>query len=341
MAATHDAPTVSVTKCLAVLHAAARFGLDPAPLRTLVGFELQAPLRIVDHVPCSHYLTLWESVMRAVDDPGFPMAVARTPVEEYELFGFLVMTSKNIGEAFERGARFQRLLASNGQWENARRQKGHVVLGWTPISGSSGLGARAATEYSVASMLVGIRALSGRKDLAKRVTFSHPRPKDTSAHRELFGVEPAFAAPANTLELDGCVFDLPIPTGNVPLSAYLEEQCKALLDSAIGVPSVSTRLRSLFIKQNCGDVPSLQRAARQLGMSSRTLSRRLTEEGTSFHVILDEVRRDFALRYLSQERLSVSEVAYLTGFRSVSAFYRAYRRWTGTLPGSARRSLAR
>ena len=72
--------------------------------------------------------------------------------------------------------------------------------------------------------------------------------------------------------------------------------------------------------------------ARRLGMSSRTLSRKLGEEGTSFAEILDQLRAALAKRYLDDEKLPVSEIAWLLGYREVSSLTHAFKRWTGTTP---------
>ena len=67
-------------------------------------------------------------------------------------------------------------------------------------------------------------------------------------------------------------------------------------------------------------------------MSSRTLTRRLAEEGLSYKGLLDEVRRKLAIQYLKDRRISLKQVAYLLGYSEVSAFYHAFRRWTGSSP---------
>ncbi len=67
-------------------------------------------------------------------------------------------------------------------------------------------------------------------------------------------------------------------------------------------------------------------------MSSRTLTRRLTEEGLTYKGLLDEVRRKLALQYLKDRRISLKKVTYLLGYSEVSAFYHAFRRWTGSSP---------
>ena len=78
--------------------------------------------------------------------------------------------------------------------------------------------------------------------------------------------------------------------------------------------------------------------ANQLGMSVRSLSRQLAEEGTSFGEILDRVRQRLALRYLEDERISLQQAAWLLGYSEIAAFSHAFKRWTGTSPSRARQS---
>jgi AraC-like DNA-binding protein len=80
--------------------------------------------------------------------------------------------------------------------------------------------------------------------------------------------------------------------------------------------------------------------ARTLGMSERTLGRRLADEGLNFTEILQQLRRDLALRYLDDRKLHVSKIAWLLGFREVSAFTHACKRWTGKTPSRLRTSGA-
>ena len=87
-----------------------------------------------------------------------------------------------------------------------------------------------------------------------------------------------------------------------------------------------------------GTPPTLERTAHALGMSPRTLRRRLADEGTTFSNLLAEVRRDLAQRYLGDRALSIAEVAFILGFSEASAFHRAFRRWTNTTPRQFRLS---
>jgi len=85
-------------------------------------------------------------------------------------------------------------------------------------------------------------------------------------------------------------------------------------------------------------LPGLETAASRLAMSTRTLRRRLQEEGTTYQEVLDEVRCDLAKRYLAGDELAVGAVAFLLGFSEPSAFHRAFRRWMGQAPGDFRKA---
>jgi len=88
-----------------------------------------------------------------------------------------------------------------------------------------------------------------------------------------------------------------------------------------------------------GQLPTMAAVARTLGMSARSLHRSLEAEGTKFLAIVDDVRREFAQRYLARKSLNLGEVSYLVGFSDNSAFFKAFKRWTGKKPGEYRAAL--
>jgi AraC-like DNA-binding protein len=83
--------------------------------------------------------------------------------------------------------------------------------------------------------------------------------------------------------------------------------------------------------------PSIEAVARELATTSRTLQRRLRDEKTSFQQVLDEVRREAALKHMRSRRVNIDEVAFLLGFEKANSFHRAFKRWTGVTPGEFRR----
>jgi AraC-like DNA-binding protein len=95
-------------------------------------------------------------------------------------------------------------------------------------------------------------------------------------------------------------------------------------------------VRALLITNLTSGPPGISHVAKQLGMSERTLERRLETEGTTFSDLLDALRRNLATRHLREHETPIADIALLTGFAQSSAFYRAFRRWTGTTPNEYR-----
>jgi AraC-like DNA-binding protein len=104
--------------------------------------------------------------------------------------------------------------------------------------------------------------------------------------------------------------------------------------------SLASRVRQL-LAENLGRTPlAPDDVARALAVSRRTLSRRLAEEGTSFHVIFDDVRRECACGLLLDRTLSIADIAFFLQYSEPAAFHRSFRRWTNQTPAAFRESSA-
>ena len=98
-------------------------------------------------------------------------------------------------------------------------------------------------------------------------------------------------------------------------------------------------VRSAIASSVCDGHPGIRAVARRLGLSVRTLQRRLGEQRTVFKTLVEDVRRELALRYLADGRTRLTDVAFLVGYSELSAFGRAFKRWTGSTPHAVRRNL--
>jgi AraC-like DNA-binding protein len=125
---------------------------------------------------------------------------------------------------------------------------------------------------------------------------------------------------------------------DVTLGGYLDQLATELLRGLPDPDSFRDRVRRAMWSELSDGPPALTTTAANLAVSPRTLQRRLREEGTSFGQLLDELRREFALRLLRDRKLAVYEVAFLLGYAEPSTFHRAFRRWTGLSPLRFRRS---
>src|SRR5512133_729216 len=177
-------------------------------------------------------------------------------------------------------------------------------------------------------------------DGRKSVAFRHPRPANTSEHQRLFGREPFFSADVSALEWDRSALEWEVPGTDPALSRILERHAQALLAEKPELgQAYADRVRTVLASALAGGTTTLESVATRLAMSARTLQRRLTSEGVTFDGLPDAVRLQLAVRYLTEPKVAISEVAYLLGYSEPSPFHRAFRRWTGTTPSEFRRTV--
>jgi AraC-like DNA-binding protein len=295
----------------------------PLPPRTVNGLETR--------IPFETQLALWETAMRALRDPGFPISVAsRIRPSDYSVIGFACMTSASLGEALRLAVRYRRILSDATSWEV--REDGDTAILAHHGNGPLRLGMRVNAECAIAEMVNAARALVGRPIVAAEIRFHHDKPTDTRAHESFFRSPIRWGAEITGVVFDRALLAAPLVKTDPALAAFFRRHTDALLQRIAGDESVASRLEAVLVEQTPHGQPTLEASAKRLGMSSRTMRRRLREEGTRYQEVLDRARCDLAKRYLEDPKLAVGEVAFLLGFSEVSAFHRAFKRWTGETP---------
>jgi AraC-like DNA-binding protein len=172
--------------------------------------------------------------------------------------------------------------------------------------------------------------------------FTHARPEDTSEYDKTFpGETVRFGMAANGFMLDVATLDLPLQSADPKLHALIRRHAEILLAELPRAQSFTENVRVLLSRELAGGDPGVAHVATLLHMSTRTLGRRLADEGTTFTELVEDLRRRLALQYVGGRDLDISEVAFLLGFADSSSFYRAFKRWTGQTPLAYRRSRRR
>ena len=165
--------------------------------------------------------------------------------------------------------------------------------------------------------------------------FAHRAPRDAREHERFFGAPLRFATGENALVLPVALSTCPVVAPDPSLLSLLDRYAA----DRLGEPRAATfadRARAALSEElQAGNVTAHGLAAR-LKVSVRTLHRTLAAEGTSYRRLLDQLRLDTAERHLLDDRVSVAEVAFLVGFSELSAFHRAFKRWTGSTPSAFR-----
>lgn len=190
-------------------------------------------------------------------------------------------------------------------------------------------------EFPLVAITARVRTTSGNPMTFRDVSFQHPAPADSSVHDRYFGVPVTFGAPGDTMTFDAGVLDLPLKTASATMAALLEARIKELAPALATVDPLLDRVRralSQMLDEKRTDVDEL---AKRLGTSKRSLQRSLGDLGTSHSEMLDRLRKERAFQLLDRG-LKVADVASELAFTAPSAFFRAYRRWTGTSPKAPR-----
>lgn len=177
--------------------------------------------------------------------------------------------------------------------------------------------------------------LIGRKILLTEVGFAFPRPAQPGDHLYLFPGPVRFGHRATCLSFDAAYLDMPIRQGKSSLNAFLGRAPEDWIFVSFAEQMVCHRVWQ-YIADCLPEPPTIERVARQLNYSVRTLCRRLDVEGTNFRAIKDEVRRDIAIQRLIRSDDAIAAIAYDVGFDNPTAFHRAFRHWTGSTPAAYR-----
>ena len=169
------------------------------------------------------------------------------------------------------------------------------------------------------------------------IEFQHDEPDDISEHQRLVRCPIKFGASLNKLSVASTNLSLPIAKADAGLCALLDRHAEELLAKFPPRDSLVDRVRSIIASEFRGGDPSLEHVADQLGLTPRTLQRKLQELGASHNELLEQMRRQLAMQYLREREMAICEVAYLLGFSESSSFHRAFKRWTGLTPKEFRK----
>lgn len=321
----------------AVLEACEHLGLDTDALLVASGLERATVLDPDARLPAGAADALWMAAAAAASDPQLALHAAEAlPFGAYKVLDFIVAHAPTIGEGLRRIARYFPLVDPRGDLSIEPGDPMRMVM-------RSSLGAvpPAAQEYTLAAIVLRSRASSGIAWRPAAVELSFDPPPDVSEHERIFGCPLRFARPDACLLLSPEVFEQPVVGSEPALLSVLEDHAQRLLaELPADEPALAARVRSCLRKELRGGDASVEHVARHLGLSARTLQRRLDADGARFVELLAEVRAELAREYLRDPGLSLAEVAWLLGFSDQSAFSRAFKRSTGRPPGAWRSAHA-
>ncbi|HLR06433.1 MAG TPA: AraC family transcriptional regulator [Pyrinomonadaceae bacterium] len=331
--------TVQARSVEKIINFAATYGVRAESLYKAVNLD---PSRISNpdqQIPFVQLVSLYEQAAALTGDDAFGLHLGENiDPKVFDVLGYAAMNSPTLGEAIDRVARYHSIW-TDGAAIDLETTKTTSKITYRYLDHSLGK-CRQDAELTFAAFAALGRLVTNREWRAIEVKFQHDAPRDTSEHVRIFGALVSFGKQINELVFDSATLELPIVKADPGLCAVLDRHAEELLARYPRQDVMIDRVRTILKNELNGGDPSLERVAEQLGMSRRTLQRKLRDHDCSHHELLDQMRRDLAMRYLQEPEMAICEVAYLLGFSESSALHRAFKRWTGMTPSAFRRQYA-
>ena len=281
------------------------------------------------------YVRIWRAVEELHNDEYMGLTFSRSALHDViNLSVCALLFSKNMSDAINKLNDFQALITpAHFSCEENEQETTIYITPDIPLEN-----APLSLIYSMIVFLVElIRTCTGERIIPNKVllnTGGERKPR----YIDYFGVEPEHSS-SISLTVSREDMDKPFLSNNEQLWAFFEPLLKRRMELLDQSTRYSGRVKGYLFERLASGQCDIKSVAEHFSMTSRTLQRRLFEEGTSFRKILDETRSEMAFVYLSSTNLAAYEISFLLGFEDKNSFFRAFHRWTGTTPQAARTAL--
>lgn len=301
-----------------------------------VARKAQLPLTIITEtiVTTEQYFAIWQAYSDLVGDMAQGIIKLATVYEtaKYPPSFLATYHARDYRDALQRLARYKQMCPPESLKITEDREQCTIELEWQD---SQHAGPPMLIGITLANLLELGRRGTGRPLNAQSVEFTQPM-GDVQVLESYFGCRIHVGASYNRLVLHKKDLDCPFVTYNEELLEILTPALDQTLEDQLQSRSITDMVKWIVKRSLTGGRPDIQAIAKELGMSDRTLQRRLTEEDTSFKHLLTEARHEQAREYLADPSLDIKEVAFLIGYEDQNSFYRAFRLWEGDTPSNWR-----
>jgi AraC-like DNA-binding protein len=284
-------------------------------------------------VSTEELFALYRGIAQASRDPSVGLKLGTEPrVERYDPIAMAAVSARSFRDALQRLARYKQLTCPEELQVAERKDECSVQFRWLLAQ---------ETEPPVLVDVCFARVVEiARRGIGAPVTPKRLELRRAAGDREMyeahFGCRATFDARQNTIVFDKADLDRPFVTHNADLFATVAPQLEAELSQARASKAIGEQVKGILKPLLAGRRPGIEDVARELRTSSRTLQRRLAEDGATFQQLLQEARRELARHYLLHSSLELNDTAYLLGFEDAHSFFRAFHDWEGSSPGEWR-----
>ena len=284
-------------------------------------------------VSTEEFFALHRGIAEASNDPGVGLKLGTEErVERYDPVKIAAISARSFQDAVERLSRYKQLTCPEEIRVVERGNDCAVRFVWLRAHEKE---PPLLVDVCFAWIVAMAQRGTGRPLSPQRVEFQR-----APAHREMYEVHfrcpVKFRANQNALVFKKADMELPFVTSNPDLLATVAPQLEAELTEQLAQKNFNEQAKGILKRLLAGQRPGIDDLARELHLSTRTLQRRLTEQGITFQRLLEEARRELARHYLLHSSRELNETAYLLGYEDANSFFRAFHQWEGTSPGQWR-----
>lgn len=313
-----------------------RNGIDAAPILSEAELSRAQLTQDPGGVSVVSQHRFLEFAANETNDPLLGLHVAADiDLRDIGLLYYLAAASATVAEALEQVARYSATANEEVRVEIAH-QRDQTVVSFLPVLALDAPRRQYSELVTLAFNRV-LCALTNRDFRPSHVGFAHARNWGLREVHRILRCPVDFTQPADCWVLPNSVTELRVVSEDSRLLHILERHA----DDLLAERQDAAGLRGVVEGRLLGMLPSgrvqAKLVAHELGMSERSLRRQLAEEGTSFGEVLDRLRQRLAQRYLDDSTVSLQQIAWLLGYSEIGAFNHAFKRWTGTSPGRARK----
>jgi AraC-like DNA-binding protein len=272
---------------------------------------------------------LWRAIGEVSTNPAIGLQLGtENKTERFSPIGLAALSSENFGSAVDQMARYKQLTCPEEIVQEKDEEEWSIQFRWLL---ADEVEPPVLMDCCFAWVLSTARHGTGTRLSPLRVEFVQPRPHMKTIERH-FGCRVVCGAPRNVIVFRAADAERRFVTRNAELLAMLAPQFDEELKQQSGNENFAERVRGAVQQKLTGRRPNIEDIADALHISSRTLQRRLQDEGSSFQRVLEEARHLLARHYLNNSVLELNEAAYLLGYEDASSFVRAFRTWEGVPP---------
>jgi len=272
---------------------------------------------------------LWRAVGEVSTDPSIGLLLGtETKTERFHPIGLAALSSENFGSAIDQMARYKQLTCPEEIFQEKNDEEWSIQFRWLL---ADEVEPPVLIECCFAWVLSTARVGTGTRISPVRVEFVQPRAHVKTIERH-FGCPVVCGTPRNAIIFRATDANRPFVTRNAELLGILAPQFDEELKEENGDENFIERVRIAIQQRLTGRRPTIEDIADALHISSRTLQRRLQDDGSSFQRVLEEARHQLARHYLNNSVLELNEAAYLLGYEDGNSFVRAFRTWEGVPP---------